>query len=115
MNNTPKEIIQAWFDGKTIQVRVNKNSPWLDVQSYKDEFNPVLDFCSWQYRIKSEEPKKVYIRYYIHLSDPKRTEFPMISNTKDDYKLNCIEPGNNDNYQWITPIIEFYEFMGNQL
>ena len=114
MNNTPKEIFQAYLDGKVIQVKLGSACNWVDKPSIYEEQYPIFDFNKWRYRIKPE-PKKIWVRYYIRLSDLKRTEFPMISNKKDDYTLNCVEPGNNDNYQWISPIIEFHEFMGNQL
>ena len=60
-----KEIIKAWTNGKTIQIKPKNGSLWIDKQSYEEcvkSGNDVLFCYEWyDYRIKPEE----VVRYVL--------------------------------------------------
>lgn len=51
------EVMQAYVDGKEIQLRTNQHNEWLTINS------PSWDWAAWEYRIKPA-PKIIYVNEY---------------------------------------------------
>lgn len=52
------EVMQAYVDGKEIQLRANPHNEWLLTNS------PLWDWAAWEYRIKPA-PKIIYVNEYV--------------------------------------------------
>jgi len=52
------EVMQAALDGKTVQVRKNAASNWMD---WFDSPQPVWDWDTQDYRVKPQEPRRIWV------------------------------------------------------
>jgi hypothetical protein len=76
--NTTKDIIQAWLDGKEIQVKAKLSEHWVNKESYGECIENKADILFspdfYDYRIKPEEVVK-----YV---TPEHFEFAMRTNER---------------------------------